>query len=153
MSYAYPQPVFMQPEPPMRRSAPVSVHFIAILYYLGGTIYLLAAAGAGLVAYTGTWDDRIRINPDDRLYATIAAVAVLAVIGLITMWFGRRLQLGRNWARILLNMFLLLSVAAIGYATWVAQDPTALIALIQPAFFLLLLNTRAARSWFKHHTW
>jgi len=158
MTYGYaPHPMYLQQQPPARRSAPVSVHFIAILYYLGGAIYLLAAAGAGLLAATGSLDEldtsRVQLNQDERLVATVAAIAAIAVLGLITIWFGRRLQLGRQWARVLLMTFLLLTVAGIAAATWLAQDLTVLIALIQPAFYLLLLNTRAARSWFKHHTW
>lgn len=159
MSYGYaqPHPMYLQQQPPARRSAPISVHFIAILYYLGGAIYLLAAAGAGLLAATGRLagldTGSVRLNQDERLVATVATIAVLALIGLITIWFGRRLQLGRQWARVVLLTLLLLTVAAILAATWQTQDPTVLIALIQPAFYLILLNTRAARSWFKHHTW
>lgn len=158
MTYGYaPHPMYVQQQPPAHRSAPVSVHFIAILYYLGGAIYLLAAAGAGLIAASGRLDQldtsRVQISQDERVVATVTAVAVLAVLGLITIWFGRRLQLGRQWARVLLMTLLVLSVAAIAAATWMAQDPTVLIALVQPAFYLMLLNTRAARSWFKHHTW
>ncbi|MFG1609232.1 hypothetical protein [Actinoplanes sp. NPDC049265] len=150
MAYAYPQ--YMPPA--ARRSAPVSVHFIAILYYLGGAIYLLAAAAAGFLFATGHLDGRIQqLSQRDQQAATIAGVAVLGVLGLITIWFGRRLQIGRNWARVLLNFLLFLTVAGIAYTTWRTQDPTVLIALIQPAFYLILLNTRAARSWFKNHTW
>ncbi|GLY96589.1 hypothetical protein [Actinoplanes sp. NBRC 103695] len=158
MTYGYaPHPMYVQQQPPAHRSAPVSVHFIAILHYLGGAIYLLTAAGAGLLAATGGLDhldtSRIQISQDEQLVATVTTVAVLAVLGLITIWFGRRLQLGRQWARVLLMTLLLLTVAAIAAGTWVAQDPTVLIALVQPAFYLMLLNTRAARSWFKNHTW
>jgi hypothetical protein len=139
-----------------RRSAPPSVHIVAILQYLGGIAMLLAAAAFGLVAFsadpsfTTTTD---LIHPEDVPMVAAAAAGVAALIGLVVLVFARKLQRGRQWARVLTLIFCTLSVAAGAFTVLAERDPSAVAGMIVPALYILLLNTRAARSWFRAHTW
>jgi hypothetical protein len=134
------------------------VHVIAILQYLSGFGALVAATIMGYFAYASSQEtphpSQDIISPEGamRLFGLVAAV--FAVVGLITIFLGRKLQRGRQWARVLVLMLNVLSIAgvvasiAIGGAaqTWGTG-------LIYPVLCLVLLNTRAARSWFRWHTW
>jgi hypothetical protein len=135
-----------------RRSAPASVHVVAILQYLGG---LLALAGAGLLTLLAV---KVRsepahpstdiISPEgaSRLFA-VAAV-FFAVSGIVAIVLGRKLQRGRNWARIVLVVLSAASIVGTLYRSAVLHDdPRYLGGLAIPALYLILLNTRAVRAW------
>jgi hypothetical protein len=141
-----------------RRSAPPSVHVVAVLQYLGGALLLVGAAAIALVTYGGNryqWESNLPDVTRNLLTGTgIAVAAVLAFVGLFTIVVGRRLQRGRQWARVLVIVLSLLGVAATLYNGIVAvRDTNALYGLVFPVLYLLLLNTRAARSWFRARTY
>lgn len=160
MSYGYPQ---QQAWPSYgygnayvaRRSAPVSVHIVAIVQYLYGLSTLAVAGLAGYVLWKGGdlgFTDRYFDNVARNML--IAVCAVFGVTGLFAIVLGRKLQRGRNWARILLNLLNLLTVASVLYADLRSlHDGRSLTGLILPVLCLILLNTRAARSWFHAHTY
>ena len=164
MSYGYSHPQYVASPPPMpgygfagRRSAPPSVHVIAILQYVGGATALLAAAIAAYAAVTmsqatPTEYDVISPAGAGRLFGLIAVV--IAVIGLVTILLGRQVQRGRQWARVLVLILSGLSLA--GVVASIAADQTVApygLGLVYPLLCLILLNTRAARSWFRWRTW
>jgi hypothetical protein len=165
MSYGYSQqqyaayaPPAYAYAPPARRSAPPSVHVIAILQYLSGFGALVTAAIAGYFVYVSSQQtphpSQDVISPEGAMRLFGLAAAVFAVVGLITIFLGRKLQRGRQWARVLVLILSVLSIAcvvasvAVGGAaqTWASG-------LVYPVLCLVLLNTRAARSWFRWHTW
>jgi peptidoglycan/LPS O-acetylase OafA/YrhL len=160
MSYGYAQPhqytaypaapAYQQP----RRTAPPSVHTVAFLQYLGGLIQLAAAAAVVLLPTAGlVADANVSVDPARLTQATYAVAALLTVGALISLTIGRKLQRGRQWARVLIILVSLLPVAAVATQIALTGDPTGALGLLGPALYLLLLNTRAARSWFRHHTW
>lgn len=156
MAYAYPQ----QPVYAMRTTAPVSLHVVAIFQYLGGLLTLGVGALFALAAFNllPEWQSQL---PDQSLggrslsaVTPVVAVicAVFAVVGLIAIVLGRKVQRGRNWARvvlIILNVLSLVSVAWQVYATSLAT-PSTIAGAVLPVLFLILLNTRAARGWCRY---
>ena len=164
MSYGYSHPQFVAHPPAMpgyaypgRRSAPPSVHVIAILQYVGGFGALLIAVLVGYAAVTAsqaapTEYDIISPEGAGRLFGLVAAF--IAVVGLVAILLGRKVQRGRQWARVLLLILSGLSVAGVvaSIATEQMVSPYG-FGLVYPVLCLLLLNTRAARSWFRWHTW
>ena len=169
MSYGYQAPQGYNAYPgygtpyPVRRSAPASIHTVAIIQYIGGILALVGAALLALVAVGGA----SRYSADIEQYgdlsrtglttvATLFGVvaAFVAVVGLIAIWLGRKLQRGRNWARIILIILNVLSVAGTVYNVVTQQGANGyLTGLIIPVLCLILLNTRAARSWCHYHTY
>jgi hypothetical protein len=161
MSYVYQPQQTWQPYP-SRTTAPVSLHLVAVFQYLGGLLLLafaamLALAAAGflpqleLAIGDSTWTNR----PADITMVVAVVCAVFGVIGLIAIVLGRKVQRGRNWARILLTALNVLSIAGAafqGYAEGYLRAST-VAAIAVPALFVILLNTRAARSWCHHHTY
>lgn len=150
-----------------RRSAPASVHVVAILQYLGGAVLLLGAGIVALVTYGVT---RQYAGGAAELEAVVGVVggaglavaAVLGLAGLLTIMIGRKLQRGRQWARVLVLLVSATSLAWTLYATFfaaadgavvAAERPDALSGLVLPLLYLVLLNTPAARSWFRHRTY
>lgn len=161
MSYAYPPQQAWQPYP-MRTTAPISLHVVAIFQYLAGLATLAVGAMLALAAvdvipqleyHTGasTFTNR----PADVTPIVAVICAVFAFIGLTAIVLGRKVQRGRNWARIVLTALNLLSIAGTlwqGYTLGSSYGET-LVALALPALFVLLLNTRAARSWCRYNTY
>lgn len=155
MSYTYgPQPAWRPA--PMRASAPVSLHLVAFAQYLGGALMLALAAMLGLAAANlfprlevavdnGTWTNR----PADVTPLVAVVCAVIAVIGLTAILLGRKVQRGRNWARVVLIVLNLLAAASAVWQAYTLADWSApmLAGIIVPVLFLVLLNTRAARAW------
>lgn len=170
MSYGYgqPYPVAYAPRPAygpaVRRSAPPGVHVLAILQYLAGLVTLGVAAlltWAAVVVANGTYAD-LDGTPlggelsDQQGAATVLGVAagVVALFGLITILLGRKLQRGRQWARVVVMMLSVLSLTSVGLSIALNQQIDVSIAgVAYPVLCLVLLNTRAARSWFRHRTW
>jgi hypothetical protein len=128
----------------LRRSAPASVHLVAILQYLGGLALVVIAALMLLVAGGG----RLRTG-------AIPVAALLVFVGLVVIAIGRKLQRGRQWARVLVIVLSALSIAGTLYDGLVATGThtNALGGLVFPVLYLVLLNTPAARSWFRSHTY
>jgi AcrR family transcriptional regulator len=81
--------------------------------------------------------------------AGIAIAALALVAGLIALSIGRRLHRGKRGARVLVLVLSALSLAFNIYAlvTTGAADP--LSGLVLPTLYLVLLNTRPARDWFR----
>jgi len=171
MSYGYGQPQYAAyaPPPPAyghagRRSAPPGVHVLAILQYLAGLVTLGVAAlfaWAAIVVANGTYED-ISGTPiaDDLIDSEGAAVVlgviagVVALFGLITILLGRKLQRGRQWARVIVLMLSILSLASVAASVALTQQIDVSIASVAyPVLCLILLNTGAARSWFRYRTW
>jgi cytochrome c biogenesis protein CcdA len=161
MSYpiAYAPPVFAPPVPvpARRRSAPPSVHVIAVLQYLGGVSALAFAAVVGYIAVVAgseTPTDQDLFHP--RTVAVVLGIVagVTGLCALAAILLGRKLQRGRQWARVVVLMLSVLSVAAVVVS--LVAEPTTLwhaAGAVHPVLCLALLNTRAARSWFRWHTW
>lgn len=142
----------------VRLSAPASVHLVAILQYLGGLLGLL---GAGLIAVLAFAGSRYADDPDLPADARnliagggILLAGVVAFVALFAILLGRKLQRGRQWARVLVLTLSAVNLLGAVYAVF-AQDlrTQALPALVGPVCYLVLLNTRAARSWFRHGTY
>lgn len=161
MAYAYEPQQVWQPYP-MRTTAPISLHVVAVFQYLGGLITLAIGAMFALAAadlfprfeYASgidTWTNR----PATITPVVAVIVAVFAFVGLTAIVLGRKVQRGRNWARVLLTALNVLSIAGTvwqGYTTGDMYSST-LAAIALPLLFVILLNTRAARSWCHHGTY
>jgi hypothetical protein len=141
------------------RSAPPSVHVVALLQYLGGLLTLLAATGVAALTVGGhaVLDRRrIQIPADIEQGVTGAGLVIagaLTIVALLWLVIARKLQTGQQWARITVILLSLLSIAGTAYSAWRLHDQRPLPGLVLPALYLLLLNTRAARSWFRGHYW
>jgi len=147
---AYPPAPVDQPRP----SAPPSVHAVAILHYLSGLLQLAAAAALVALATGGVLARETDFFAPSRTAQLADLIAgALALSGLITIVLGRKLQRGRQWARMLMIIWTLLGIAAAVVTTTQTGDVRAAAGLTFPALYLILLNTPAARSWFRWHTW
>jgi hypothetical protein len=164
MSYYSPQYSGYDTPHPYRRSAPASIHVVAVLQYLGGALVLLVAGLLGVAGAVGLH----RFGADLGRYRTATgtviflAAAFVALIGIIAIWLGRKVQIGRNWARIVLIILNALSVLGTFYRiSHEHLGPDALERhvggylgeLVLPMLCFLLLNTRAARSWCRYRTY
>jgi hypothetical protein len=148
--------------PPMlvvapRRTAPPSVHVIAVLQYLGGVASLAAGALFGYLAVVAGRDTRTGEDFFDPTTIAIAfgvAAGVLAASGLIAILLGRTIQRGRQWARVVVLLLSLLSVVSIvGCFVLYQSGAWTVLGAAYPALCAGLLNTRAARSWFRVGDW
>ncbi|MEV4516021.1 hypothetical protein AB0K00_44565 [Dactylosporangium sp. NPDC049525] len=153
MAYAYPQ----QPVYAMRTTAPVSLHVVAIFQYLGGLVMLAIAALFGLAAsdMMAQWDTQFGTRTSAATPLIAVVVGVFATVGLIAIVLGRKVQRGRNWARVLLTLLNVLSLVSVAwqvYSTSLFTVATIVSAAV-PVLFLILLNTRAARSWCRYGTY
>ena len=157
MAYAYPP----QPAYAMRTTAPVSLHVVAIFQYLGGLVTLGIGALFGLAAFdvVPRWQSAVNSAYMDRtvdVTPIIAVVcAVFAVVGLIAIVLGRKVQRGRNWARVVLIVLNVLSLVSVAWQVYSTSlfTPSTIASAALPVLFLLLLNTRAARSWCRYGTY
>jgi hypothetical protein len=142
---------------PTRRSAPASVHLVAIMQYLGGLVLLVIGAVAAAFALGGgRYLDTGAASPvaADLRGAGLATGAVFVFGGLLTMVIGRKVQRGRQWARVLVLLLSVLSVAFTLYSGLVlGGDTNALFGLVVPVLYVVLLSMPAARSWFRSHTY
>jgi hypothetical protein len=79
---------------------------------------------------------------------------LIAIVGLIAIWLGRKVQRGRNWARVILIILNVLSLAGTAYSMYQSRTvDVSLGGVIIPILCLILLNTRAARSWCHYRTY
>jgi len=144
-----------------RATAPASVHIVALFQYVGGLLTLLAATGVVLLSYgRGRVLDEQRVRIPETLRRQIVegqagmVMAVgMAVVALMWLIIGRSLQRGGQWARITVLMLSVLSIAATGWDAWRFRNGPVLAGIALPLLYVLLLNTRAARSWFRWGTW
>jgi hypothetical protein len=142
-----------------RSTAPPSVHVVALLQYLSGLLILLGAVAVAALTYIGrqAFDERrIQIPAQVEQGLTGAGGLIagsLGVVALLWLVIGRQLQRGQQWARMTVLLLSLLSIAATGYEVWRLGDRQLLPGLILPVLYLLLLNTRAARTWFRAGYW
>jgi uncharacterized BrkB/YihY/UPF0761 family membrane protein len=136
-----------------RRSAPASVHIVALFQYLGALLTLAAAALAAMIARGATRGaplDRVPANIRTGLTGAGLVIAVtLGVLGLLWLLVARKLQRGRPWARFTVVALSLLSIAGTGYNYWLGRQPDVLAGLALPLLYLTLLSTHAARAWFR----
>jgi hypothetical protein len=156
MAYAYqPQQAWQHPYP-VRSTAPVSLHIVAIFQYLGGIVTLGAAALMALAAARivpkwefSTGNDVFTTRPQDLTVVTYTVIGTVALVGLIAIVLGRKLQNGRNWVRVLLTLLNGLSVVGGVWQGYNTGEPYAvtLMTVAFPLLFVILLNTRAARGW------
>ncbi|MGH3750385.1 MAG: hypothetical protein ACRDT8_23645 [Micromonosporaceae bacterium] len=164
--YHQPQPYQQQPMwgGAQRSSAPFSVHVAAFFIYLGGLFVLLASLALGAIAL-GMAQLPTTELPDQYQGLITGTGVVVAVFFLLIAFLyfliARKLQRGRQWARVLVLIFAVLGL--IGAALQVVGllqagvDPQLIgysaTSFIGPVLFIVLLNTSAARSWFRHHTY
>lgn len=159
MSYGYEYAGYA-PQYQSRRSGPASVHIVAVVQYLGGLLALAAAAVVALVATGGSTRFTSQLDPYyhgsfvGRAATVFYIVAgLIAFVGLVAIWLGRKLQVGRNWARIVLTILNALSVAGSVYNLLHGMRGGTVAGLAIPLLCLILLNTRAARSWCRYRTY
>src|SRR6266508_3658659 len=109
MSYAYPSQQTWQPHP-RRTTAPISLHAVAVFQYLAG---LLTLAFGGMLALAAVdlfprleyvaGDSTFTNRPGDVTPVVAVICATFAFVGLAAIVLGRKVQRGRNWARIVLR--------------------------------------------------
>jgi hypothetical protein len=127
------------------------VHIVAVLQYITGLVLL---CGAVVIAFVTFGSGEIRgteLPPAIRSVAGAGlAIGALCVFGgMLALIIGRRLHRGRQGARMLT---LALSAVSLAVNVWAlvttgAADP--LSGLVLPILYLGLLNTPAAREFFR----
>lgn len=142
------------PAEPVRRSAPASVHVVALIQYFVGLLLLAAGAAAGWFAVAtprGASPDL----PVDLTGAGLAVGAVLVFAGLVVIAIGRKLQRGKRWARALVLALSVVGIVTTLYDGLVAHtgNSNVLGGLVLPVVYLVLLNLPAARSWYRNRTY
>jgi hypothetical protein len=140
------------PYRPARTSAPVSVHLAAFVLYLSGLLVLLAAAA--VYAVTRGAAGTAGAVPAEVSRAGVPAAIALALYALCWLFVGRKVQRGRQWARVLVLVLSVLSVVG-GVVEVLRTGASGLTVgqFVVPVLLVLLLNTTAARSWFRYHTY
>jgi hypothetical protein len=141
-----------------RRSAPTPIQVVAIVQYLGG---FLALAGACLFAILAVTEKSRPTNPQIAVIGTADAATlfwtgavVFAVTGVVAIVLGRKLQLGRNWARLLLIVLNVLSIGGTLYEAFGTLNQSRwAVSFVLPVICLILLNLPSARSWCRYHTY
>jgi hypothetical protein len=144
-----------------RVTAPFSVHLVALFQYVAGLLVLLGAVGIALLLYGHGRiidEQRIQVPPEVRErigsgQAGWVMAAGLAIVALMWLVIARSLQRGQQWARITVLALSVLSIVATAYDAWHFQDGQVLVGIVLPVLYVLLLSTRAARSWFRWGTW
>jgi hypothetical protein len=139
------------PYPQARTSAPVSVHLAAFVLYLSGLLVLVAAAAVFAVTRGAGPNGAV---PAEVTRAGLPAAIALGLYALCWLFVGRKVQRGRQWARVLVLTLSVLSVA--GGVLEVLHSGASGLAVGQfvvPVLLVVLLNTTAARSWFRYHTY
>jgi hypothetical protein len=158
MSYPayYGRPAMVAPRY-RRRSAPASVHVVALFQYLGALATLAVAVVVALIArgVAGSLPtDRLPDGVRTGLTGGGLVIAVtLGVLGLCWLLVARKLQRGRQWARVTVLALSVLSIAGTAYDYWSGRRLGILVGLALPLLYVLLLSTRRARSWFRHGDW
>jgi hypothetical protein len=144
-----------------RATAPASVHVVALFQYLVGLLTLLAATGVVLLLYgRGRVLDEQRVRIPETLrrrivegQAGLVMAVGMAVVALMWLIIARSLQRGGQWARLTILTLSVLSIVATGWNAWHYRNPPVLAGIALPLLYVLLLNTQAARSWFRWGSW
>jgi hypothetical protein len=144
-----------------RATAPASVHVVALFQYVAGLAVLLGAAGIVLLLYGHGRiidEQRIQIPAEirERILGGQAGLVMaggLAIVAVMWLIIARSLQRGQQWARITVLTLSALSLAGTCYDAWRFRNGQILAGLALPVLYVLLLTTRAARSWFRWGTW
>jgi L-lactate permease len=145
------------PAVPVRRSAPASVHVVALIGYLAGLAFLAIGAWAWLLTLdgeqppgAGPYHDLVGYVHDLGL----GTGTVLGFVGLFVLALTRKLQRGRRWVRVLVVAASVFSITFTLYAGILGPgDGNALFGLVLPVICVVLLNLPAARSWFRDRTY
>jgi len=133
-----------QPEQ-ARRPAPGSVQIAVLLMYLVGLLSIGLGGLTVWIALGGTGDVPVKIAD-----VGLPAAAVAIFVGLFMMAIARKVQRGRQWARMFILALSAVSAVWTLYAGTVGPGQGNVLAgLVLPVVYLILLNTRAARSWFR----
>ena len=149
----YPPDPYRPPPPPAPPRAPVGVHIVAVLQYVTGIVLILAAVAIGIVTFNEGRVGDTELPESVRGAVTGAGIAIAAlalVAGLIAISIGRRVHRGRQGARVLVLVLSALSLAANVYTLITTGVADPLSGLVLPTLYLVLLNTRAARDWFRY---
>lgn len=137
---------------PTRTTAPVSVHLAAFAMYAVGALAALASAAVFAVSRgsVGTADGL----PQTMIRGGLPVAIGVGLYALCWLFIGRKVQRGRQWARVLVLVLSALSLigAALTYYRF-GNVATGIGTLVLSAGFVILLNTRAARSWFRYHNY
>jgi hypothetical protein len=136
----------------VRRTAPPSVHLVALVGYLGG----LALLAAGVAAAGGRWyvQDRLGVDVSGLTGTGLPTGALLVLGALLAFVLTRKLQRGRRWVRVLVLILAAASIANTLYVGLVTRgQANVLLGLVLPVIYAVLLNTTAARSWFRRRTY
>ena len=144
--YGYPPP------PVQRRSAPGPVHVVAGLMYMFGGVLLLLAVVAVLSVVAEGLVAEADLPPALRDTAAGVGIAIgvlLAVVGFASLVLARKVQRGRQWARVLVLVLSGLSLAATVLEMVRGGSPNALSGLVLPVLFAILLSLPDARAWFR----
>jgi hypothetical protein len=156
-TYSYPPTGYDDAQAaPVRRSAPASVHVIAIIGYLAGLALLVAGVAAGAYGFGGDRYVQGRLGVDvSAVTGTGPMVGAVLVCGsLVILVVARKLQRGRQWVRVLVLALAAVSIAGTLYDGLVGQgSANVLLGLVFPVIYVVLLNTPSARSWFRRHTY
>jgi len=148
-----PDPYGPPPPPPAPPRAPVGVHIVAIMQYLTGLVLVLAAVAIGIVTFNEGRVGDTELPDSVRGAVTGAGLAIAAlalVCGLIAISIGLRVHRGKQWARVLVLILSALSLATNVYTLVTTGVADPLTGLVLPILYLVLLNTRAARDWFRY---
>jgi hypothetical protein len=133
---------------------PAGVQVIALVQYLGGLLVIAAAAVAMLIARGVTRYAAVERIPGPVREGVAGGGLVipitLAVLGLFWFVIAHNLEHGRQWARMTMVMLSVLGAAGVGYDAWRSRHAEVLLGLALPLVYLTLLNTRAARTWFRY---
>ena len=136
------------------RYTPAGVQVVALVQYLGAVLLIAAAGLATLIARGVTRYAVVDRIPEAVRHGVAGGGLVipitLALLGLFWFVIAHHLELGRQWARTTVLVLSVLTGAAVGYDAWRSRDPDLLLGLAVPLLYLMLLNTRAARSWFRY---
>jgi hypothetical protein len=129
------------------------VHIVAVMQYLTGIVLILAAVAIGIVTFNDgrVGDTELPESVRGALTGAGIAIAALALVaGLIAIAIGRRVHRGKQWARVLVLILSAVSLAANVYTLVTTGVADPLSGLVLPTLYLVLLNTRAARDWFRY---
>jgi hypothetical protein len=133
---------------------PAGVQLAALVQYLGAILLIASAGLATLIARGVTRYAAVERIPESIRQGVAGGGLIipitLAVLGVFWFVIAHHLELGRQWARTTMLVLSVLSGAAVGYDAWRSRDTDLLLGLALPLLYLVLLNTRAARMWFRH---
>jgi hypothetical protein len=132
---------------------PAGVQVVALMQYLGALLVIAGAVLATVIARGVTRYAVVERIPEQVRQGVAGGGLVipitLAVLGLSWFVIAHNLERGRQWARTTVMMLSVLIIAGVGYEAWRLREPHVLLGLPLPLLYLTLLNTQAARSWFR----